>query len=157
MASDTGNLRRHIQSIHEGKKYPCGSCSYQATQKGSLKVHIQSIHEGRKYHCSLCNYQASQRGSLNVHLVRIHNASTLTGVKVSFNQKSTEESDKMGNSDTPEDDPDDLKDPDDPDKILTIEEEVTAEDETETGERPDEAGMNSFLNKPPGKIAANAN
>ena len=43
-ATTTGNLKRHIQNIHEGLKYPCNQCEYSATTAGSLKRHIQSIH-----------------------------------------------------------------------------------------------------------------
>ena len=38
------NMLTHYRSIHEGIKYPCNQCDYQATQKDSLKGHIQLSH-----------------------------------------------------------------------------------------------------------------
>ena len=45
-------MKKHIQSKHEGIKYPCNQCDYQATKQGSLQTHIQSKHEGIKYPCN---------------------------------------------------------------------------------------------------------
>jgi hypothetical protein len=50
------NLTTHKQSRHEGKKYPCDSCDYQATERGHITTHKQSKHEGKKYPC---DYQAT--------------------------------------------------------------------------------------------------
>ena len=50
---------KHMESVHEGKKYPCDTCKYQASDKDSLKNHKKSIHEGRKYACGLCDFKAT--------------------------------------------------------------------------------------------------
>merc|ERR1711942_431314 len=34
-----GNLKGHQKSVHDGVKYPCTHCSYQATQKANVKEH----------------------------------------------------------------------------------------------------------------------
>ena len=39
------SLRRHVESIHLGIKYPCEHCSYKATNKGHLKRHFKSFHK----------------------------------------------------------------------------------------------------------------
>ena len=39
----------HREAVHEGMKYPCGQCQYQATIKGSLDWHKREVHEGIKY------------------------------------------------------------------------------------------------------------
>ena len=40
-----GNLRKHKQAVHEGKKpFPCSSCDYRASQKGHLRRHEQTVH-----------------------------------------------------------------------------------------------------------------
>ena len=39
-----GSLKKHIESIHEGVRYPCGQCDYRATEKGNLKKHYISKH-----------------------------------------------------------------------------------------------------------------
>ena len=57
--SKKGNLLAHIRAAHEGVKYPCVQCLYQATTKGSLNLHRRSVHEGTKYPCGQCEYQAT--------------------------------------------------------------------------------------------------
>ena len=57
-AKEQGSLRKHKQSLHEGVKYNCDQCSYQATEHCSLRKHKLSIHEGAKYNCDPCSYQA---------------------------------------------------------------------------------------------------
>ena len=32
-----GHLKTHVESIHEGVRYPCDQCNYKATEKGNLK------------------------------------------------------------------------------------------------------------------------
>ena len=45
------HLDQHWRSVHEGMKYPCGQCLYQATLKESLTRHKRAIHEGIKNVC----------------------------------------------------------------------------------------------------------
>jgi len=78
-ATQKGTLKRHIQSVHDGIKYPCLHCDYQATQEGSLKRHIQnvhdgikSVHDGIKYPCLHCDYQATEKGTLKRHIQSVH-------------------------------------------------------------------------------------
>ena len=40
------HLIRHEQSVHQGRKFPGGSCDYQATRIEDLTKHQQSLHEG---------------------------------------------------------------------------------------------------------------
>ena len=66
------DLTTHIQSKHEGVKYACNQCDYQAKQQGNLKIHIQSQHEGVKHDCNYCDYQATQQRNLKVHIKKKH-------------------------------------------------------------------------------------
>ena len=66
------NLQTHIQSKHEGIKYPCNQCDYQATQQSNLQTHIQCIHEGVKYPCNQCDYQATTQSNLQRHISTKH-------------------------------------------------------------------------------------
>ena len=56
-------LREHRQK-HEGVKYGCDQCDYQATQRSDLNRHIQTVHEGVRYACVQCDYQATRQGNL---------------------------------------------------------------------------------------------
>ena len=62
----------HIQSIHEGKKFACNHCDYQATHLTNLKTHIKSKHEEVKYYCSQCEYQTSWKHHLTRHIQSRH-------------------------------------------------------------------------------------
>ena len=75
------NLQRHIQSQHEGIKYPCDQCDYQATEKNGLQKHNKSKHEGINYICDKCNYQATKLGDLRRHIQSKHE-----GIKYPCNQ-----------------------------------------------------------------------
>ena len=41
-------LKTHKQSMHEGVKYSCNQCEYQATNQGNLKRHKQSHHKDQR-------------------------------------------------------------------------------------------------------------
>ena len=67
-ASTQGNLKIHIQSVHEKIRYYCNQCDYQATPNGDLKTHIQSVHEKIKYSCNQCDHQATGKGNLKKNI-----------------------------------------------------------------------------------------
>ena len=41
---DKSTMKKHYRSKHEGIKYPCNKCEYQATTQADVKRHIQSRH-----------------------------------------------------------------------------------------------------------------
>ena len=41
--------------------FACAPFNYQATEKGIIQRHIQSKHEGIKYPCNQCDYQATEK------------------------------------------------------------------------------------------------
>ena len=59
-------------TVHQGSRYACNQCDYQAKTQSNLTIHIQSKHEGVKYACDKCDYQATQKGSLTRHLKTKH-------------------------------------------------------------------------------------
>ena len=44
-------------TLHEGIKYQCGQCHYQATL-----THQRKVHERIKYPCRQCDHQTSSKG-----------------------------------------------------------------------------------------------
>ena len=60
---------QHRRAVHEGIKYPCGQCEYQATSKRNLDQHKKSVHEGIKYPCEQCELYAdiAHKDSLFLH------------------------------------------------------------------------------------------
>jgi len=71
-ATAKDSLKEHIKSVHDGIKYPCPHCSYQITHKADLRRHIQSIHDGIKYPCHHCSYHATQKADLRKHIQSVH-------------------------------------------------------------------------------------
>jgi len=41
----SSNLKTHIDSKHEGVRYPCSQCEFLATTASYLKVHVQCVSE----------------------------------------------------------------------------------------------------------------
>ena len=75
--SNLPNLKRHIYTIHEGRKdYKCDSCEWAFAQSGDLRKHIRTVHEGRRDHvCKFCGSAFSEKGSLNKHVRSFHDES----------------------------------------------------------------------------------
>ena len=53
------NLNIHIQGIHEGIRFVCDICAFQATHKGNLTKHIHVKHEGMGFCWDQCDYQVN--------------------------------------------------------------------------------------------------
>ena len=65
-------LTKHLQSIHQGIRYPCDQCPYQAISKMRLKDHIESVHEGKRYFCDQCEHVAPTKYYLKAHITNTH-------------------------------------------------------------------------------------
>ena len=53
-------LKGHQNEIkQQGMKFQCRVCKYKATEQGNLKIHVQAMHEGLTYNCDECNFNAS--------------------------------------------------------------------------------------------------
>jgi len=61
-------LMQHVDSTHEGKKYGCDECSYQATRPFQLKEHKKALHTNTTYQCSTCNWTSRWKTHMNTHL-----------------------------------------------------------------------------------------
>jgi uncharacterized Zn-finger protein len=72
------HLRRHIQSVHEGKKpFKCQACQNTFTSSQSLNGHISSNHEGIKrktklYPCTICGKNLTSKSHLKEHVAAVH-------------------------------------------------------------------------------------
>ena len=58
-ATQKGDLRKHIKSIDENRKFPCPQCNSTFTEKGNLQKHIKAVHEGQKFQCPHCEYKTA--------------------------------------------------------------------------------------------------
>ena len=65
---DVASLVEHIMSKHEGVRWECEYCGYEATQPSNLKRHIKYKHKGLRYECSNCEKQLTTRSSLLRHM-----------------------------------------------------------------------------------------
>ena len=65
-------LSSHHKIVHQGRKYSCELCGFQATYQSSVTSHHQSVHQGLKYPCHLCDYQATQKSNIKRHIQTKH-------------------------------------------------------------------------------------
>ena len=70
----SGQLKRHIASVHEGKKpFKCSVCDYKCSEGGQLKRHISSVHEReRPFKCDICEATFAGKNNVVIHIARIH-------------------------------------------------------------------------------------
>merc|ERR1719350_1864283 len=69
-------MNSHIENIHgEGRKsFKCETCNKTFQHKGNLRVHIEAVHEGKKpFECDICNLSFSSKRTKILHTKRIHN------------------------------------------------------------------------------------
>ena len=69
------NLNLHIRTVHEGmgKKHPCTICSYRFSSSASLRRHVESVHEGKKpFRCDICDAKFALKSTLDSHIRNIH-------------------------------------------------------------------------------------
>ena len=67
--NDIKNRKRHIRTVHEGKKpYICNMCKTAYGQSDGLKKHISSFHNKEKpFKCKLCSASYSRKYDLTHH------------------------------------------------------------------------------------------
>ena len=53
-------------------EYQCPNCNYTSKFKSNVKQHIKSIHEGKKYPCKLCDKVVTQPSDLRRHIKKSH-------------------------------------------------------------------------------------
>ena len=54
-------------STEKGSRYYCKECGKQMMNKSNLNTHVRSVHDGIKYPCGQCQYEATSKGSLAQH------------------------------------------------------------------------------------------
>ena len=59
-----GSLQKHVKSIHNGVKFSCEYCDYNAIEKGSIRKYIKSIHDGVVSHCDVWGKDYSSKDFL---------------------------------------------------------------------------------------------
>ena len=71
-------MKRHEKKKHEKKKFICkfANCGRGYARNGELKRHVQSIHEGKKqFGCEQCNFSSSFKWNFIRHLSLKHKKS----------------------------------------------------------------------------------
>lgn len=69
------SVKHHVKSFHSDEKdYKCSICDYAAKTKLEVRRHIQSDHEGRKRTCSDCDFQCpfKSRSTMVKHMESVH-------------------------------------------------------------------------------------
>ena len=58
--------------MHDGVKFPCKHCSYQANTNRSLQIHQNSVYAGVKYPWKHCTNQTTTNRSFKEHQKSMH-------------------------------------------------------------------------------------
>ena len=66
--SRKGNLKRHINSIHELINFRCERCEFTTTRKDKLREHIISKHYQKIFKCLKCSAEFSRNDNLARHM-----------------------------------------------------------------------------------------
>ena len=70
--SSRGCLKMHMQSIHEGIRYPCDQCDYKASKLGNLRRHKLVMHQDPKHFCDSCGFRTTAPEYLIKHKISRH-------------------------------------------------------------------------------------
>ena len=65
-------MKIHIRSVHEGIRYTCEHCGYQAMRQENLRAHIRDLHENLTFFCNKCTFQTNRKRKLHEHIRQNH-------------------------------------------------------------------------------------
>eukprot|EP00088_Acartia_fossae_P064764 TRINITY_DN7976_c1_g1_i2.p1 TRINITY_DN7976_c1_g1~~TRINITY_DN7976_c1_g1_i2.p1 ORF type:complete len:696 (-),score=93.11 TRINITY_DN7976_c1_g1_i2:160-2205(-) len=70
-------VKRHVEKVHLGIRYPCNLCDYTGPYKGELNRHMKKVHnvipEGCVMKCELCDFTSKWTATLAAHKKKVHN------------------------------------------------------------------------------------
>ena len=72
ISAQKDTLKKHIETVHDGKRHYCNQCEYSRKQKSVIKTHIESVHNGTWYHCDQCEYKAAYKSAVETHIESVH-------------------------------------------------------------------------------------
>ena len=67
-ATDSSNLKRHIQTVHERSRYSCQYCDKMFTAKNMMKSHIDYKHLQIKHSCEECGKVFTSKTGYSKHI-----------------------------------------------------------------------------------------
>ena len=65
------------QSVHEGVKFICDQCDYEATTRSHLAEHKKAQPDWVTFDCDQCDYKSSWRSKLVGHVKAVHEKNTI--------------------------------------------------------------------------------
>ena len=58
--------------VHEGNKFKCNACDFEAGQRSRIEEHKKSKHESARYSCNHCKFETKVERYLRVHTQKTH-------------------------------------------------------------------------------------
>lgn len=78
-------LQRHIEFVHQGRRFQCDECDYQVVSKSLLKAHVRLVHLNIvDFSCDQCDYQATTKVHLRDHVKGKHFNAKISCQQCSF-------------------------------------------------------------------------
>lgn len=66
--------KRNLDTVHDGNllQFLCEHCEYKSPRRNNLTQHMESVHEGVRYPCDFCDYKATKKHYLKTHIRKKH-------------------------------------------------------------------------------------
>jgi len=66
--------KRTLDTVHDGNllQFLCEHCEYKSPRRNNLTQHMESVHEGVRYPCDYCDYKATKKHYLKTHIRKKH-------------------------------------------------------------------------------------
>ena len=66
------SIRKQKLSVHEGVKFICDQCEYEATRRSHVTEHKKAQPDGLTFDCDQCDNKSSWRRMLFGHVQSLH-------------------------------------------------------------------------------------
>ena len=73
ISNEENKILKDVSCSEKDTELKCKDCHLSFSQKASLKRHIQGIHEGVKYPCDECELKFTQAYNAQIHMFKVHN------------------------------------------------------------------------------------
>ena len=50
----------------------CQFCDYRPANRGNIKQHVENVHQGLKYECTHCEFKSGDKSNLKRHIEKNH-------------------------------------------------------------------------------------
>ena len=79
------------REFHAANRFACPDCAYTASEAGNLRKHVESVHLGLRYSCTVCGKSFSRTEGLRRHHRNVHGYMSSASRATKYNAAATEQ------------------------------------------------------------------